>query len=146
MRREIDSLLEAWRPAFRFNDQGLWNLLFYNRSAFFPLCVSGPPPAHAYQPEGSSDSFRPFIIDSLNGLGDAILSACGPDSKRRRPMYNHGLKDCLPQEEWDRKRRSMKSLSKEQLLGLQGYGRTPRAARSNGLRSSVFDSDNGPKL
>lgn len=105
MRREVQQALEKWRVAFRFNDQGLWNILFYNTSAFFPLCLSGPKPQSTLGAP-SAEPFLPLIVDSLSGLASAIDTACGPGHKRRRPMYVHGLKDCISQEEWERKRRS----------------------------------------
>merc|ERR1712232_699314 len=90
MRSEVDSALGRWRGAFRFNDQGLWNVLFYNVSAFYPLCISGPVPGE------SASTFRPLLVDNLDGLGAAIDAGCGPSTAKRRPMYAHPLKDCVP--------------------------------------------------
>merc|ERR1712217_801422 len=72
MRQTIDEALNRWRAAFRFNDQGLWNVLFYNTAAFFPLCISGPlrGDATSVPPE-----FQPLVVDNLDGLGGAIESA-----------------------------------------------------------------------
>jgi len=118
MRNEVDAALSSWRPAFRFNDQGLWNVLFYNTSAFYPLCLAGPP-AQAGSGAREEPAFRPLVKSSTGGvghpkggnvdledLGRAIASACGSELARRRPMYVHNLKDCLPPEEWQRKLRN----------------------------------------
>mmetsp|Transcript_108435 Transcript_108435/g.187715 ORF Transcript_108435/g.187715 Transcript_108435/m.187715 type:complete len:327 (-) Transcript_108435:36-1016(-) len=109
MRLEVDAALRKWRPSFRFNDQGLFNVLFYNTSAFFPSCISGPEPQkRANSGLKGADArvtppFEPFIVENLDGLARAIDTSCGPREAPRRPMYYHGLKDCVPEAEWQRK-------------------------------------------
>lgn len=128
LRSQVDAALEAWRPGFRFNDQGLWNVLFYRTAAFYPLCISGPDPAV----EGSA--FMPLVVDSLDGLGAAIDGFCGPGHERRRPMYDHPRKDCLPKEEWERKKKANKDLSdgkRQDLLGAYNQNNLGRRPESN---------------
>lgn len=111
MRLEVDDALRRWRPSFRFNDQGLFNVIFYNTSAFFPSCISGPEPQKRSSgptavrgADATADSaFKPFIVENLESLARTIELTCGPKRFPRRPMYYHGLKDCVPQAEWDRK-------------------------------------------
>lgn len=86
MRQTVDKALDRWRAAFRFNDQGLWNVLFYHTAAFFPLCISGPLRSDATSVPAE---FQPLLVDSLDGLGRAIESACGPSIARRKKMYDH---------------------------------------------------------
>lgn len=109
VRRLLDALLERWRPAFRFNDQGLWNLFFYRSVALFPKCFSGP----LAQAEGAG--FAPLLHGGLSDLGRAIEASCGPRRARRQPVYTHGLKDCLPQSTWDRKKREIGALPRSVL-------------------------------
>eukprot|EP00929_Paragymnodinium_shiwhaense_P042357 TRINITY_DN21933_c0_g1_i2.p1 TRINITY_DN21933_c0_g1~~TRINITY_DN21933_c0_g1_i2.p1 ORF type:complete len:442 (-),score=76.61 TRINITY_DN21933_c0_g1_i2:111-1436(-) len=104
LRRSVTAALEDWRPAFRFNDQGLWNALFYNTSAFYPLCISGPKPRTDRSSDGRQ--FRPLLVNNLDRLSHVIDSSCGPGHARRKPMYKHPLKDCIPEKEWERKRKS----------------------------------------
>merc|ERR1711920_1056444 len=105
MRAAVDKALDDWRGAFRFNDQGLWNVLFYNNSAFYPLCLSGPMAntANTGVDRTVPSDFQPLLFDSLDALGKAIDSACGPSLARRKKMYEHPVKDCIPREEWERK-------------------------------------------
>eukprot|EP00747_Dinoflagellata_sp_TGD_P080388 gnl/TRDRNA2_/TRDRNA2_160870_c0_seq1.p1 gnl/TRDRNA2_/TRDRNA2_160870_c0~~gnl/TRDRNA2_/TRDRNA2_160870_c0_seq1.p1 ORF type:complete len:130 (+),score=18.20 gnl/TRDRNA2_/TRDRNA2_160870_c0_seq1:283-672(+) len=122
MRQEVVDALEKWRPAFRFNDQGLWNVLFYHTAAFYPLCLSGPAAG-----EHSGAPFDPLVLSSLEELGRAIDVACGPAEARRRPMYHHPDKTCLPAEEWERKRKSNKELSDQTLKDIsKAYDRAER--------------------
>jgi len=111
MREQVNAALESWRAAFRFNDQGLWNVLFYNTSAFFPLCISGPRPRSPSGGGAEAVPFTPFLTESLDRLAQVINTVCGPGHARRRPMYSHGLKDCIPPEEWARKIQSNSALS-----------------------------------
>lgn len=117
MRRQVTWALEQWRAAFRFNDQGLWNVLFYNNSAFYPLCLSGPKATA----NGERD-FHPLVMDSLAGLAGAIESACGSSIERRKPMYVHPMKDCIPPEEWERKQKSNAALPAWRLGDLKRRG------------------------
>jgi len=118
MRAQITAALELWRPAFKFNDQGLWNVIFYNNSAFYPLCLSGPYPTRHLGPQAAQDAakanpFTPFLVDNLSRLASVIEAVCGPGNARRRQMYNHGLKDCVPLQEWQRKMQSNKERMKQ---------------------------------
>merc|ERR1712137_1456456 len=88
MRTQITAALELWRPAFKFNDQGLWNVIFYNSSAFYPLCLSGPYPTRhlgeqAAQEAAKANPFTPFLVDNLSQLAAVIEAVCGPGHARR---------------------------------------------------------------
>lgn len=123
MQTQIREALGKWRHAFRFNDQGLWNVLFYNTGAFFPLCLAQPPLAAEGDHEASPpEPWNPLLFDNLDNLASAIESACGSSYKRRRQIYEHNLKDCVPAAEWERKRRANAELPEAVKADLRKWG------------------------